>query len=243
MRAASSSRVESNFLHWLGAREHWLVLLQQHFVYGKSVKPLRGTDWADLLAVGIFDLPHPEGKQTRTKDRRATTIQAFRAQLPIPAGETISRSTRWNNVDVSDRLTARQAKEITWELAELGFRSELWELDLILVPGADQRRERDPLFFGVFADIIARDQWPPKRLGLASPVLSERVKPLDALRRLLSRWPSAPDAIRNAPPLHATTTDEEVRELEDVMCRYYTQTIWETAGRAATILRVFPTDD
>ena len=242
VRAGSSARVDMNVMHWLGARDHWLALLQQHFVYGQPMKPLRGTDWADLLTVGIFDELRQEGKPTHTHARRAATIKEFRAQLPRTAGQPIVRNTKWNHALITETLTARQAKEITWELAELGFRSELWELDLTLVPNADRKSERNPLFAGVFEDYMVRDRWPPLRLGLASPVLSERVKPLDALRRLLSRWPSAPDAIRNAMPLESTTPDSVVLELEDALCRYYTQTLWETAGRAATILRVFPAD-
>ena len=75
--------------------------------------------------------------------------------------------------------------------------------------------------------------------GLGAPTIASRRGALEAFRTLLSRWPQVPPVVTGT-PLVQTTADLTVLEVEYEMCRFYLQTFWEVAGRAATIPREFP---
>ena len=153
---------------------------------------------------------------------------------------------KWFDADVApDSL--QQIREIMWELSELGFRYELLALDCHFVSYADKGLAQDTyetmrrrMIQAVCADRPAIiTALPTANIGLAAPDLLQRAPCLEALRQVISRWPTAPEEIKNAGDLtkaDATT----LAEMENILCRYYVQTFWETAGRAATIPRTFP---
>lgn len=144
--------------------------------------------------------------------------------------------------------SVEQTQQIMWELSEVGFRHELLALDCHLVSYAD-KADQQPMLEGlrrgmiqsIFADrppILTA--LPTENVGLAAKDILKRATSLEALRQLMSRWPNVPNSIKNA----QTLTEMDSRALsraEALICKYYVQTFWETAGRAATIPRLFPT--
>ena len=145
--------------------------------------------------------------------------------------------------------SSQQTREIMWDLVQLGFRYELTELDRSLVPieasdvdaktvaEATRRREIQ----AVFQDRPAVPQSLPVAggTGLWAIDIKDRTASLEALRMLVSRWPDAPAALRNA-NLKATDSVQYLVKMERLICRYYVQKFWKTAGRAAIVPRHFP---
>lgn len=143
----------------------------------------------------------------------------------------------------------QQTREIMWDLVQLGFRYELTELDRSLAPievsdvdakivaEATRRREIQAIFQDRPA--VPRSLPVADRAGLWATEIKDRVASLEALRALVSRWPDAPTALRNA-HLNDTDTVQHLVEMERLICQYYVQTFWEIAGRAAIVPRHFP---
>ena len=144
--------------------------------------------------------------------------------------------------------TTTQMREITWELATLGFRVELEYLDRHLRPaGGDvdevlqqetRRRMQVSRVFG------GRSLLTPHGVhtdgGLSSPDARARAGRLEALRKLMVEWPDIHADVKACPVLTQTTPVPTIEAAEKVLCAHYTQTFFNCAGRAATIPRLLP---
>ncbi len=137
--------------------------------------------------------------------------------------------------------------EMVWELCEMGFRHELLEVDRFLVPSMG----RDPDTGKFQRWLMVNNVFPPSRPfhlkqlptaidGLAASDLVSRARYLDALRLLLSRWPSVPPSIKSSQSLLNVASVPLLEKVERDMAKFYCQTFYEVSGRAAIIPRRFP---
>ena len=136
---------------------------------------------------------------------------------------------------------------IVWETFELGFQYELWALDrymrILESPAEEAKRE---LRLGkVFPsgslwavpELPSEDSW-----GLFAPVPNHRVNALNALRDVLKLWPRCPPPIKNATSLQVGDSVQAIEKLETWMALFYTQTFFNTTGRAPIVPHCYPID-
>ncbi|GJE91173.1 hypothetical protein PsYK624_073220 [Phanerochaete sordida] len=138
-------------------------------------------------------------------------------------------------------LPADVVCEVAWELSEVAFRVELSELDRCLTSntGAGAYAERNQLLGEIFpGDHWSRPTLPPypDRLPVQSP--AERTLRLDALRRLLLRWPGCPRSFDMQ--LDDRTSGTTLDWFERAAARFYCSTAYLKWGRAAAVPRQPP---
>ena len=234
--------------HWLMVRETWLSLVAREMVHPGTTgaRAVRAKDWRYLLDLGPFFVPPPTPHQTFTAQEKRHVSRLFEDVFGAENMRNPTGDPSWNYLPLAE-LTPQQVKEISWELAQVAFRMELLVLDRLMTHGVtegdEQMREAQrQLFVSMVFDgePVVRTAPPTSNRGLASGNFLARAKSVDALCRLLARWPDAPSAIRAAnlgcpePPL------DEVVRLEREAALFYLQSFWEQCGRAAVIPRRFP---
>ncbi|KAF7792779.1 hypothetical protein EIP86_003877 [Pleurotus ostreatoroseus] len=247
--AAIASANEDRFArymgNWVRARASWLYVLS-HFVLPPisqtDLRALKSQEWRDYMNGVMEDNAqkntHAAG---RTRAVHELLAKAFGSDHAIdPTVELTWYGSPWSPNSL------QQTREILWEISEIGFRFELLALDRHLVSsdGSEQPEMLEISRRQLIQTICAgRPEFlshlPTANEGLASPNICGRARSLEALRTLVSRWPSVPVHIATSKPLtevDATT----LAKMEVSLCRFYAQTFWQEAGRAATIPRMFP---
>ena len=86
---------------------------------------------------------------------------------------------------------------------------------------------------------VAYSSIPQRNEGLAASTLAARRPSLGALREVFSRWPHVTSAIESM-ALTETTSPQDLLRHEQELARFYVQTFWEYAGRAAAVPRRLP---
>lgn len=230
--------------HWLQLRESWYWLLNGDRIGQLNLSPPRSADWRHYLNVGLDGLRMSAG----SNKKRTGLLAYFDTAL---VGNEISPSlqeARWfgQPIDLDDSM---QMTQIAWELYEIAFRVELAAIDHIVVPGPSDcsameamqySSERAKMIANVFGERhFMISTLPAGNEGLASYSLSGRAPCLEALRRVLARWPDAPSAIRTS-SLSASTLVHDIRNMEQTLATFYVQTFWERAGRAAAVPHRLP---
>lgn len=245
VRYPNPVRVNGYLTHWLELRRLWYPRL-----HDMSPRPseavFRSKQWIDLLDVGPSQDHSNLEKGTETGTRRLTVIGRFTRALGTrdagPASGTLDAQPAFNDEPLwhgTPLQTSNEthAQQITWEIAEIGFRMELRALDRHLV---QDNVDVDALVAEVFCHRpLLPVELPTSLDSLAAPTIAGRGPALEALRKLLSRWPNAPKVVATT-PLADTTDAVTVLEVERAMCQFYLQTFWDVAGRAATVPRQFP---
>ena len=159
---------------------------------------------------------------------------------------------------VPDReFTVRESQENMWGLSELSFRFELLMLDRRALDRRlfeDRPQELSPL---VREELVLNcfhfcpDQ--PRHLatvsvrnacrGLASPSIRDRLPYLNALRLVMSEWVGfigAPDRASRLNMPTAEAREDDLRQYEYSLARFYTQAYFCHFGRAAIVPTTLP---
>ena len=226
VRYHNTQRVESYIQHWLQLRQPWLARLQALERTG-SAPSFRSKQWTDLLDTGI--LPGDTVRESQTSTRRLVNVARFTSALGEHS-QCVPGDPRWYGRDIT-AVSERDALQITWEIASVGFRMELRALDRQLVK---DNEDANALIDDIFANKpLVLETLPTDGEGLAARTVAGRARSLEALRRLQCRWPSVPEVIATAAPVSATSACDVVAELEHAMATFYVQTFWDVAGRAA----------
>lgn len=133
-------------------------------------------------------------------------------------------------------------RQVAWEVTELAFRAELYELDRRLVGGANEEamRARDALIEQVFP---SAHHWmtptlPPPIRSLSATRIQERVACLEALRQLLIRWPEAPHTLREV-SLTSDVPEGVATQTEVDLATFYCRCALKEFGRPPVIPRQF----
>lgn len=137
-------------------------------------------------------------------------------------------------------------REIAWELSELAFRVELYELDRFMCPASRgeldvPENDRRKLLERVFPDChFVLPLTPPRHhQGLFAPDVRDRAWSLEGLRRLIIRWPSHPRAFDKI-VFTPTSPDDELLAFEREAAALYCQQFYEWLGRAPVVPRSPP---
>ncbi len=240
--------------NWVRARSSWFWVLTHHALLPSfdseaplDLRALRLQEWRDYLNMGEECEADMASKTTLSADRKRAIFAFFQKAFGTDLLFDRSVVLEWFG-SLWSPDSVEQTRQIMWELSEVEFRYELLALDCHFVSYADKVEQR-PMLEGlrramiqsIFADrppILTA--LPTENVGLAAADILKRAASLEALRQLMSRWPSVPDSIKNVQAL--TEMDSSaLSRAEALICKYYVQTFWETAGRAATIPRLFPT--
>ncbi|KAJ7168349.1 hypothetical protein C8R43DRAFT_984083 [Mycena crocata] len=208
---------------------HHYQLLHDALLYRFSdmdhpYKSLTVQEWRDVLR-GLLTAQGKSGSKVET---RTTSIE----QLLGPA-------LRACNIDALDGFPAQdipftpphQAREITWEAAEINFRFEMVSLDH---HACGIKRLEQCLDCFPVATLIA--QLSESKLGFAADTPQERLPHLLRLAFLMRNWKinPCPNVITEAHE-HKEWSQHDMTVLEEKVTEYYTQCYYEFFGRAATV--------
>ena len=225
VRASDATHTDM-IVHWLQLRGRWCSLLQQS--PDLTGQTFRTWEWTDLLAVGLTDIATTGENTSRTLHRRLELQRKF---LAMTANNSVD--CPWSGAEIEGAV----AKQISWEVAEMGFRLELCALDKHL---CGNKASSARLIDAVFANrSLTGDSLPCMPYGLAHPSAPARKDSLEALRQIVARWPKAPTLVSQN-RFTCTTSDDIQTTMEQTLAKFYVQSFWENAGRAATIPRMFP---
>lgn len=135
-------------------------------------------------------------------------------------------------------------QEIAWELTEVAFRVEMFELDRRKNPYTQatsplERRSRVAQVFPPDHFVTAHTTPTPED-GLGAWNLRDRARSLEALRQVMLQWPGHPPLLDSVLPLTPDTSEQVLREVELTIATYYCQAFFEVFGRAATVPRLCP---
>ncbi|KAF7790693.1 hypothetical protein EIP86_001649 [Pleurotus ostreatoroseus] len=243
-------RLKRYVLRWLRIRDAWYYLISRHLDYGEALHPLKAPQWRDYLNMSSLVQKDIDLAPDNKRSKQIVAVLDTFAQLLGDSSPDESVVAKWFNVDVEsldESAWRRVLRQVAWDVAEVGFRVELTELDRYLVPrsapGDDRERiERDALLARVFPanrGLILKD-FPTATDGLEATHLDKRSAYLEALRQVLSRWPGAPDNMKSCPALTSSNSTIFVAQMEREMADYYCATFFRVAGRAPVLPRCLP---
>ncbi|OCH85163.1 hypothetical protein OBBRIDRAFT_740382, partial [Obba rivulosa] len=234
---ADETRRKRFFLNWLRAHEAWLYMMNNPDLPKKRI----GSQlWRDYLnSEGLQSLT--DDKDTRVAGRKQQVIQIF--------GQVFEEShikwehdvaVPWFNREIR-QIMEDVARQILWELYELGFRFDLLALDSYLRPAVDvhEEQQRVELISAIFGSGSSSMLWlsslPVSNQGLAADHPRDRARSLEALRVVICRWPSCPAEIRRAAPLSVASPVDVIEDMEHRLAEVFTQTFFDVSGCAALI--------
>lgn len=254
------ARLGGYVANWLQAKEPWLYILANR---ASDFKPLSGAMWRTYLQRFPKERPPITRTQesTRAQQKRKAQHQATREDVltlfthafpGVPFSKSndvpIPSKVHWHgSLMANNPPSSHLCQQVAWELLEIGFRLELAELDRILAPRDSDNDEfndslRQRRVAAVFANgnHIRPSSLPTAHAGLAADNLRDRAPSLEALRRVLCRWPSCPADVVESIPLVDIHDVAKLAAMESRMVRYYVQEFYEASGRAASIPHMFP---
>ena len=224
-------------LTWLRIRPAWLYLLD---TASARVTSLPSQWWRDLLW-------GPDHHKSTLPTRATQRWQRIKDQFGH-----IFREQDWNRHGgyadwhgrIVKKVTESMMPRLLWELSECSFRYDLLALDRILVPHRDDPAyevEREELLARVFPDKSARApaKLPRGPVGLASGMTFCRVNQLEALRRVIYRWP-LPGCNPPSEEISISTPEADVIECERRLVSIYVNTFFTYSGRAPSIPYIPP---
>ncbi|KAF7795823.1 hypothetical protein EIP86_006990 [Pleurotus ostreatoroseus] len=242
LASANDDRFARYLDNWIRTREPWIHALSRHIippVAPNKPRALKTQEWRDYLFDATEDTVSKASQRTTAASQLITAVLQL-VDVIDPTPEPMWFGVHW------DSRCLQQTREVLWELSEIGFRHELLAMDRNL--SSHTSAEQAQLLEASRRQLVQRvcanrpdslDHLPKQNEGLASPNILDRAESLEALRLLLARWPSAPSHIITSKPL--TEVDKTTLEkAETSLCKFYVQTFWDRAGRAATIPRIFP---
>lgn len=196
------------------------------------------------------DETKPKGKSSRAKAKRAQErrqgtdivhriLAELKPDLSLPA--------RWFGQEIGPLVGADWhdvARQIAWELAEVGFRFELAELDAYLVPhtSTSSVQQRQQLLSRVFPsdrELIPKTV-PAANEGLAATDMAVRARYLEALRAVVCRWPDVPEGLRICVPFTSMASHILVADKEKELALFYCKSFFHVSGRAPILFRCVP---
>ena len=181
-----------------------------------------------------------EGARSASLRRLETdTRQTDASDVPAP----VSQPGNTSLADLARPPPPWVLRQIAWEVTELAFRVELYELDRRFVPekGETAVNLRHTLLDRIFpgARHWMAPEMPPPVENLGAKGFRDRVGCLDALRRLMARWPNFPATWRDK-ALDKTSPESLVTALEADLAGFYCRSAVDVLGRAPVVPCEFP---
>ncbi|KAF7324261.1 hypothetical protein MSAN_02528900 [Mycena sanguinolenta] len=239
--ASSDDRKARYFTMWTHMRD---ALIYRAFsaTETSSVVPLRSQEWRDVLNGDMFkhdakpQLLSRRGKAKLTKNRtQILSLEQILAPCLAHAGVVLDLT----NHPLDMKLPSiAQARASLWEISELNFRLEFKALDKRLHIGHSTRLEsREQLVYSCFpgSNPTPFDCAPEHaNQGLAAQDWREKLTFLLRLNRVMESWAGYRETrISVLDP--GTYNEASVSDLEFRLARFYTQSFFESFGRACCI--------
>ncbi len=233
---------------WLRAREAWIVRVAHDGSLAMS-----GQNWRDFLAtdLSIFS----DKKDTKAARRRKHVLDTLTPKsLSDPEVKVRSNAGEpfvWQGLSYPPGGLPEDCvvRQILWELYELNFPHEFLSLDRRACVGLDlsdnsKLFERQAMISGCFAiGAFKYIPLPNQNRGLAANTLWDRLPHLIGMVLVMQSWNGIkPATFATANQSPADISDQEAKELEDDVTKYYCQQFFNYFGRVAQVPhRLFPT--
>lgn len=240
----SSDSMRRYFANWLAIRTAWI----QHVIAHPSAESPTSKEWRAFL----LSMPADRNceKTTASAQERSRALKLFHEVLPVDAsgiswaGDT-SVTFRNDTVKVFKSISPAQACVITWELCELHFQFDLLAMDQALVPTKwkESPAEREAIWHAIFPEKTLGDAWdaplPITDNGvMRTSDLHDKFSMLNALARLLSAWPGAPQLFHA--PIAPSLSNEQVQGAMADLMGFYVKSFYQQNGRPPICPRHLP---
>jgi hypothetical protein len=207
---------------------------------------MSGQNWRDFLATDLSSFS--ETKDTRAANRRKQVLNIIMPKsLSDPEVKTrsnVGEPLVWQGLHYQPGVLPGEivVRQILWELYELNFTVEFLSLDRCACVGLDlsddsKLFERQTLISRCFAvDAFKYICLPDHNQGLAADRLQDRLPYLVSLAHVMRSWKGIKPAaftIANRSPFDIS--DQQAKELEDIVTKYYCQQFFSHFGRAPQI--------
>ena len=233
---------------WLRAREAWIARVTHDGSLAMS-----NQSWRDLLATDLSSFSDKgDTKAVKRRKRVLDTLTPKSLSDPeVKVRSNIGEPFVWQGCSYPSGVLPADhvVQQILWELYELNFTHEFLSLDcrscvdLDLLDGS-KLFERQALISGCFAvGAFKYIPVPDRNRGLAADSLRDHLPHLIGMVLVMQSWkgikPAAFNIANQSPP---DISDQQAKELEDVVTKYYCQQFFNHFGRAAQVPhRLFPT--
>lgn len=143
---------------------------------------------------------------------------------------------------------AAAIREMAWELSEVAFRVELYELDHYLVPPSSEQvrdyceNKRRHLVGEVFqsSQFVVLGFLPDCTVRLSARHIHDWASALNALQILILRWPRHPGHFNGLQQLSRRTSENVLASFEQDAAVHYCQRFYKWSERAAIVPWVWP---
>jgi hypothetical protein len=175
---------------------------------------------------------------TKIERRREPVYNAFESVFLFLQGD--DAPAKWRGEDLPTPVPENIAREIVWDLFEINFRFELFALDSRASTVSRTNEDRVDLVDQCFATktSLFTDRTPQGNCGLVDDDWRERHHYLLAMFRLMATWEGKQPPIFRKLSEENEGTDlrkEQMKELEESIAQFYTQSFFDYFGRAALI--------
>ncbi|KAJ3556197.1 hypothetical protein NM688_g2158 [Phlebia brevispora] len=231
--------------NWLRVRDIWFSLLLDHLPKDGLIGPLKILQWRDYLNTSAVSNTEMLSKKGKRQNELREVYNIFKKVLKHDILQ-VDLPRTWLSLEIPSPKGAQWVhfcRQVVWEISEVGFQYELTRLDQHLLPGGTNMVEdthRRDLIAAVFPQdrgLILR-QLPTKNDGLAAVDMKARTEHLQALKRIISRWPDTPDYIRRMIPFKSVNDVTRFAEMERALVEYYCQKFYDVAGRPPILPRL-----
>jgi hypothetical protein len=213
---------------------------------------MSGQSWRDFLATDFSSFSDKgDTKAARRRERVLDILTPkFLSDPEVKVRSNAGEPFVWQGVSYPPGVLPPDhvVQQILWELYELNFTHEFLSLDrrsclsLDLSDGS-KLFERQALISGCFAvGAFKYIPLPDRNRGLAADSIRDRLPHLIGMVLVMQSWKGIKPAaftIANRSP--ADISDQQAKDLEDAVTKYYCQQFFNHFGRAAQIPhRLFP---
>ncbi|TCD62263.1 hypothetical protein EIP91_007121 [Steccherinum ochraceum] len=240
-------RLQRYVENWVRIRAPWLYVQGQHHIHLEGVA-LSGQQWRELLNVSELN-NSAVATASHSQARRVDILTVLAGTCEIEdLGRFLSSPPMWFGTPFT-HTCKQQCQEVVWELFELGFRAELYQLDRFLRPpptgaleATNFEADRQRRIAAVFQDgnLLDSHSLPPARIGLGALSVEDRVESLEALRLLMADWPDS-KAVRQIGTMTSKHAEAELKVMESEVARFYVVTFFRCALRRPIVPHSFPT--
>ncbi|KAI0083266.1 hypothetical protein BDY19DRAFT_998708 [Irpex rosettiformis] len=224
-------------LNWLKIREAWWQLVRNP----NTRTSMMSRWWWAYLDDGFDNSAAVHGSH---ESARQKAIEVLTKTFSGTQFDPADLRPTWFGQPVAT-VDGALCRQISWEISEMGFRLELMLLDLALLridrPSHAAAAERDQWLSQIFpgGNPLLIISFPATDAGLSSPILLERGKSLEGLRRLMLAWPDCPEPLKASQPL-SHVSKSVLASLEPMLKSFYVRSFVKVANRPPILPRQRP---
>lgn len=224
---------------WLRARAAWLLRIRMEGSLAMSSQM-----WRDFLATDVYNTVDGDKRSAVRRrqilDKLVPPPGSRGSLAAVKARNTLGEPMVWEGRSYPPGSLPPDdvVREILWELYQLNFAYEFLGLDVRMWQGPDneERRQRSMKI----STMLAFPTIPKKNNRLADDSINFRLPFLLNLVDFMRTWPGAPSsfstfAIRVKNRAVRAVSEEQLAIFEDNIAVFYTQSFFNTFGRAAQI--------